>query len=91
MFEVKAGVKEPHPLQKPQVPPKLKMAWLGQGKQRPKTTLPFHKAGEKPSPPSAKIRIRCWSHQILCVTAMGPLIIGTIRSLPSIANMAPAY
>ena len=90
MFEVKAGVKEPHPLQKPRVPPKLKMAWSGQGRQRLKTTLPFHKAGEKPPPPSAKIRSKCWSHQIFGVTAMGPLIVSTIRFLPSIANMEPA-
>ena len=90
MFEAKVGVKEPHPLQKHQVSSRLKMARSGQGRRRLKTALPFHKAGEKPPPPSAKIRSRCWSHQIFGATAMGFLIVGTIRSPLSIANMTPA-
>ena len=83
------GVKEPHPLQKHWVSPRLKMAQSGQGRRRLKTALPFHKAGEKPPLPSAKIRSRYWSHQIFGVAAMGFLIVGTIRSLSSAANMAP--
>ena len=90
MFEAKVGVKGPYPLQKYWVSPRLKMARSGQGRRRLKTALPFHKVREKPPPPSAKIRSRCWSHQIFCATAMGFLIVGTIRSLSSAANMTPA-
>ena len=91
MFEAKVGVKEPHPLQKHWVSPRLKMARSRQGRRRLKTVLPFHKAGEKPPPPpSAKIQSRCWLHQIFGATELGLLIVGTIRSLPSATDMAPA-
>ena len=90
MFEARVGVKEPHLLQKHWVSPRLKMARSGQGRQRLRTILLFHKTGEKPPSPSAKIRSRCWSRQILDATAMGFLIVGTIRSLSSAANMTPA-
>ena len=90
MFEAKVGVKEPHPLQKHWVSPRLKMVQSEQGRRRLKIVLPFHKAGEKPPLPSAKIRSRCWSRQIFGTTAMGFLIVGTIRSLSSAANMTPA-
>ena len=59
MFEARVGVKEPHLLQKHLVSPRLKMARSGQGRRRLKTILLFHKTGEKPPPPSAKIRSRC--------------------------------
>ena len=89
MFEAKVGVKEPHPLQKHWVSPRLKMVQSGQVRWRLKIVFPFHKAGEKSLPPSAKIRSRCWSCQIFGVTTMGFLIVGTIRSLLSAANMTP--
>ena len=90
MFEARVGVKEPHLLQKHWVSPRLKIARSGQGRRRLKIVLLFHKAGEKLPPPSAKIRSRCWSRQIFGATAMGFLIVGTIRSLSSAANMTPA-
>ena len=90
MFEAKVGVKGPHPFQKHWVSPRLKMVRLGQGRRSLKTALPFHKAGEKPPPPSTKIRSRCWSRQIFGATAMGFLIVGTIYSLSSATNMALA-
>ena len=90
MFEAKVGVKGPHPLQKHWVSPRLKMARSGQGRRRLKTALPFHKARERPPPPSAKIQSRCWPHQIFGVTAMGFLIVSTIRSPLNVANMTPA-
>ena len=89
MFEAKWGVKEPHPLQKHWVSPRLKIARSGQGRRRLKIVLLFHKAGEKPPPPSAKIRSKCRSRQIFGAIAMGFLIIGTIRSLSNAANMTP--
>ena len=91
MFEAKVGVKGPHPFQKHWVSLRLKMARSGQGRRRLKIALPFHKAGEKPPLPSAKIRSRYWSPQIFSATAMGFLIVGTIHSLSSAANMAPVY
>ena len=90
MFEVKMGVKGSHPLQTHWVSPRLKMARSGQGRRRLKTALPFRKVGVKPPLPSAKIRCRYWSHQIFSSTAMRFLIVGTIRSLSSATNMAPA-
>ena len=90
MVGTKIGVKGSHPLQKHWVSPRLKMARSGQGRRRLKTALPFPKAGEKPSLPLAKIRSRYWSHQIFGATAMGFLIVGTICSLLSAANMTPA-
>ena len=83
--------KRPHPLQKHWVSPRLKMARSGQGRQRLKTLLPLDKAGKKPVLPLAKFRSRCWSHQIFGATALGFLIIGTIRSLSSAANMTLAW
>ena len=83
-------VKGLHPLQKHWVSPRLKMARSGQGRRRLKTALPFRKAGEKPPLPSAKIRSRYWSHQIFSATVVGFLIVGTIYSLSSATNMAPA-
>ena len=90
MVGVKMGVKGPHPLQKHWVSPRLKMARLGQGKQRLKTFLPLDKAGKKPLLLLAKIRSRCWSHQIFGAIALGLLIVYTIRSLSSATNMALA-
>ena len=90
MVEAKMGVKGPHPFQKYWVFPRLKMARSGQERQRLKTFLPFDKAGKKPLLLSAKIRNRCWSHQIFGATALGFLIVGTIRYLSSAANMTLA-
>ena len=90
MVEAKVGVKGPHPLKTHWVSLRLKMARSGQGRQRLKTFLPLDKAGKKPFLPPAKIRSRCWSHQIFDATALGFLIVGTIRSLSSAANMALA-
>ena len=91
MVEAKMGVKGPHPLQKHWVSPRLKMAWSGQGRQRLKTLLPLDKAGKKPLLPLAKIRSKCWSHQIFGAISLGLLIVGTIHSLSSAANMALAW
>ena len=91
MVEAKMGVKGPHPLQKHWVSPRLKMTLSGQGRQRLKIFLPLDKAGKKPPRPSAKIRSRCWSHQIFGATALGFLIVSIIRSLSSVANMALAW
>ena len=88
MVKAKMGVKGPHPLQKPWASSRLKIARSGQGRQRLKTFLLLDKAGKKPLLPSAKIRSRCWSYQIFGATALGFLIVGTIRSLLSAANMA---
>ena len=90
MVGAKMGVKGPHPLQKHWVSPRLQMARSGQGRQRLKTFLPLDKAGKKPLLPLAKIRNRCWSHQIFGAIALGLLIVGTIRSLSSAANMTLA-
>ena len=90
MVETKMGVKGLHPLQKHWVSPRLKMSRSGQGRQRLKALLPLDKAGKKPLLPSAKIRSRCWLCQIFGATTLGFLIIGTIRSLSSAANMALA-
>ena len=84
------GMKGPHPLQKYWVSPRLKMARSGQGRQRLKTFLPLDKAGKEPLLPSAKIRSRWRSHQIFGATALRFLIVGTIRSLSSAANMTLA-
>ena len=83
------GVKEPHPLQRHQVLPRLKMARSGQGRQKLKTAFHFHKVGAMPPPLSVKIRSRCWSRQIFGVTAAGFLVVSIIRSISSAANMAP--
>ena len=90
MFEALVGVKEPHPLQRNWVLPRLKMAQSGQGRQRLKTVLHFHKVGAMPPPLSVKIRSRCWSRQIFGATAVGFLVISTIRSISSATNMAPS-
>ena len=90
MFEARVGVKEPHPLQKHWVFLSLRMARSGQGRQRLKTALRFHKMEAIPPPLSVKIRSRYWSRQIFDATALGLLIVGTIRSLSSAANMALA-
>ena len=90
MFEARVGVKEPHSLQKHQVLPRLKMARSGQGRQRFKTVLHFHEVGAMPPLLSVKIRSRCWSRQTFGATAVGFLVVSTIRSLSSAANMTPA-
>ena len=91
MVEAKMGVKGLHPLQKHWVSPRLKMARSGQGRRRFKTFLPLDKAGKKPLLPSAKIQSRCWSHQIFGATELRFLIVSTIHSLSSAANMIPAW
>mgnify|MGYP007088679322 CR=1 FL=1 len=44
---IKVRVREPSPLQKLRVSPRFRMTQLRQGKQRPKTFLPFNRAGKK--------------------------------------------
>ena len=90
MFEARVGVKEPHPLQRHWVFLRLKIARSGQGRQRLKVVLCFRKVGAMPPPLSVKIRSRCWSRQIFGVTAVGCLVVSTIRSLSSAANMISA-
>ena len=90
MFEARVGVKEPHPLQRHWVLPRLKMARSRQGRQRLKTVLRFHKVRAMTPPLSVKIRSRCWSRHIFGVTAVGFVVVSTIRSFSSAANMAPA-
>ena len=84
------GMKEPHPLQKHWVLSRLRMARSGQGRQRLKTALRFHKVEVIPPPLLAKIRSRCWSRQIFGATAVRFLVVNTIRSIASAANMAPS-
>ena len=67
------------------------MVRSGQGRQRLKTLLPLDKARKEPLYPSAKIRSRWRSHQIFGATALRFLIVGTIRSLSSVANMILAW
>ena len=90
MFEARMGMKEPHPLQKHWVLPRLRMARSGQGRQRLKTALRFHKVGAIPPPLLAKIRSKCWLRQIFGAIAVGFLVVSTIRSIASAANMAPS-
>ena len=71
MVKVRVRVKEPHPLQKPWVSLRFRMAWLGQGRQRLKIFLLLDKARKEPLLPSAKIRSRWRSHQIFGATALG--------------------
>ena len=87
MVKDRVRVKEPTPLQKPRVSPRFRMARSGQGRQRLKTLLPLDKARKEPLLPSAKIQSRWRSHQIFGATALRFLIIGTILSLSSAANM----
>ena len=81
------GMKEPHPLQRHWVFPSLRMARSGQGKQRLKTALCFHKLGAIPPPLSVKIQSRYWSCKIFGTTAVRFLVTSTIRSIASAANM----
>ena len=90
MVKSRVRARGPHPLQKHWVSPGLKMAQSGQGRQRLKTILSLDKARKEPLLSSAKIRSRWSSHQIFGATALRFLIVGTIRSLPSAANMIPA-
>ena len=90
MFKARMGMKEPHPLQKHWVLLRLRMAQSEQGRQRLKTALRFYKVGAIPPPLSAKIRSRCWSRQIFGATAVGFLVVSTIHSIASAANMAPS-
>ena len=87
MFEARMGMKEPHPLQKHWVLPRLRMARSGQGRQRLKTVLRSHKVGAGPLPLSVKIRSRYWSRQIFDATAVGFSVISTIRFIASAANI----
>ena len=76
----------PHPFQRHQVSPRLKMARLGQGKQRLKTLLPLDKARKEPLLPSAKIRSRWRSHQIFGATTLRFPIVDTIHFCSTAAN-----
>ena len=87
MFEALVGVKEPHPLQRHRILPKLKVVRSGQGRHKLKTILRFYKVGVISLPLSVKIRSRYWPHQILGVTAIRFPIVSAIRSIASVANM----
>ena len=87
MVTARMRVRESHPLQKPWVSSRSKMARSGQGRQRLKTFLPLDKTRKEPLLPSAKIRSRWRSHQIFGATALRSLIVGTIRSHSIAANM----
>ena len=87
MVKARMRMKGPHPLQKPWVSSRSKMARSGQGRQRLKTFLPLVKARKEPLLPSAKIRSRWRPYQIFGATALRFLIAGTIRS-PTIAPNA---
>ena len=86
MVKARMRVKGPHPLQKPWVSSRFKMARSGQGRQRLKTFLPLVKARKEPLLPSAKIRSRWRSHQIFGATALRFPIVGTICSRSIAAN-----
>ena len=80
-------VKGPHPLQKPWVSSRFKMARSRQGRQRLKTFLLFDNTRNEPLLPSVKIRSRWRSHQIFGATALRFPIAGTSRSRLITANM----
>ena len=86
MVKARMRVKRPHPLQKPWVSSRFKMARSRQGRQRLKTFLLLNKARKEPLLPSAKIRSRWMSHQIFCATTLRFPIAGTIRSCSIAAN-----
>ena len=70
---IKVRVREPSPLQKPRTSPRFKMTQLRQGKQRPKTFLPFNRARKKslflqPKPEAGVNRIRFLVRQNLGFT-----------------------
>ena len=87
MVKARMRVKRPHPLQKPWVSLRFKMARSRQGRQRLKIFLLLDKARKEPLLPSAKIRSRWRSHQIFGATALRFLILGTIRSRSIAANV----
>ena len=86
MVEARMRVKGPHPLQKPWVSSRSKMAQSRQGRQRLKTFLSLDKGRKEPLLPSAKIRSRWRSHQIFGAIALRFLIAGTIHSRSIAAN-----
>ena len=71
MVRARVRVKEPHPLQKPWVSSRFRMARSGQGRQRLKTFLLLDKARKESLLPSAKIRSSWRSYQIFGATAPG--------------------
>ena len=86
MVKARRRVKGPHPLQKPWVSSRFKMARSGQGRQRLKTFLLIDRARKEPLLPSAKIRSKWSSHQIFGVAALRFPIAGTICSRSIVAN-----
>ena len=84
MVKSRMRAKGPHPLQKPWVSSRLKMARSGQGRQRLKTLLPLDK---EPLLHLTKIRSRWKSHQIFGAIALRFLIVDTICSLSIATNM----
>ena len=87
MVRARMRVKGPHPLQKPWVSSRSKMARSGQGRQRLKTCLLLDKVRKEPLLPLAKIRSRWRSHQIFGATALRFPIADTSRSRSITANM----
>ena len=86
MVKARMRVKRPHPLQKPWVSLRFKMARSRQGRQRLKIFLLLDKARKEPLLPSAKIRSRWRSHKIFCAIALRFPIANTIRSRSTAAN-----
>ena len=90
---IKVRVREPNPLQKPRASLGFRMTQLRQGKQRPKTFLPFNRARKKslflqPKSKAGVDRIRFLVRQNLdftrrrvsCVRGFGFLIASTIHT-----------
>ena len=90
---IKVRVREPNPLQKPRASPRFRMTQLRQGKQRPKTFLPFNWARKKSLflQPKSKAGVDCIRflvrqnldfirHRVSCVCGFGFLIASTIHT-----------
>ena len=86
MVKARMRVKGLHPLQKPWISSRFKMARSGQERQRLKKFLLLDKVRKEPLLPSAKIRSRWRLHQIFGATALRFPIVGTIRSHSITAN-----
>ena len=87
MFEVRVGVKEPHPPQRHRILPRLKVVRFGQGRHRLKIIFRFDKVGMVSLPLSIKIRSRYWSNQILGASEVRFSAFSAVCSIAGVANM----
>ena len=87
MFEAWVEMKDPHPLQRHRILPRLKVMWSGQGRHRFKIILRFDKGEMVFLLLSVKIRSRYWSHQILGASEVRFSVISTVCSIAGVANM----